>query len=151
MKAFLKNSMTVLTLVGVALAFNVTASAQGAGRQSTPGASGITSGYRDGYWDTAGHWRRWDSARDTRNYQESHAGTFRDWNHATATVVDGWPAGTRTSSVVAYAYRDGYWDRTHRWHRWNDDREHRNYRVLNAASYHDWNHDRDGGSGWRQD
>lgn len=153
MRSFLKNFTTVLSLVGVTLASAMAVGAQGSGRHGYAVSSDIRSGYRDGYWDTAGQWRRWDNERDIRNYHDNHAGTFRDWDHATVTVVDGWPAGRRVSSVggVAYAYRDGYWDRMRRWHRWNDDREHRNYRALKAAKYRDWNHDRDGGDGWRQD
>lgn len=156
MKAFLKNATTVLSLVGMALAFAAAAGAQageGPGRRGSATSSDVTSAYRDGYWDAAGHWRRWDSARDTRNYRNNHAGTYRDWDHATVTVVDGWPAGRSAPGIgsVAYAYRDGYWDRMHRWHRWNDDRDHRNYRNANAANYRDWNHNRDGGDGWRRD
>lgn len=153
MKAFSKDFTTVLVLVGVALASSAAVGAQGSDRHHSAVSEGITSAYRDGYWDTVGHWHRWDNERDTRNYQDNHAGTFRDWDHATVTVVDGWSAGRRSPNVdvVAYAYRDGYWDRMRRWHRWNDDREHRNYRALRAANYRDWNHDRDGGDGWRQD
>lgn len=52
---------------------------------------------------------------------------------------------------VAFGYRDGYWDNAHRWHRWRNAREHRNYRRHYSGGYSDWNHDRDGGDGWRRD
>jgi hypothetical protein len=50
---------------------------------------------------------------------------------------------------VAYGYRDGYWDRGHRWHRWSNDRDYRNYRGQHRSNYYDWNHDRDSNNGWR--
>jgi len=52
---------------------------------------------------------------------------------------------------IAFAYRDGYWDNSHRWHRWRNAREHRNYRHRYSNGYSNWNHDRDGDDGWRRD
>lgn len=52
---------------------------------------------------------------------------------------------------IAFGYRDGYWDRGHRWHRWSNDRDHRSYRRHNSSHYRDWNHDRYGGDGWARD
>jgi hypothetical protein len=52
-------------------------------------------------------------------------------------------------SGVAFGYRDGYWDTGHRWHRWSNNREYRNYRKHHAGNYRDFNHDHDGGDGWR--
>src|SRR5690348_284622 len=45
---------------------------------------------------------------------------------------------------VAFAYRDGYWDRYHRWHRWDNPDQYRWYRAHYANNYYDWDHDR----GW---
>jgi hypothetical protein len=63
----------------------------------------------------------------------------------------------RSSSVisvgfgnVAFGYRDGYWDNSHRWHRWSNDREYRRYRYQHGSNYHDWKHDRDADHGWHQ-
>jgi hypothetical protein len=52
------------------------------------------------------------------------------------------------STVVRYAdvsmgYRDGYRDKSHTWHKWNNDNDSRTYRGQHADKYHDWNHDRD--------
>lgn len=49
---------------------------------------------------------------------------------------------------VAFGYQDGYWDNSHRWHRWSNDGEYRNYRD-HGANYRGWNHDRDGEHGGR--
>ena len=49
---------------------------------------------------------------------------------------------------VAFAYRDGYWDRYHRWHYWHDRDQWRWYRAHYGNSYYDWDHDRYGDNGW---
>lgn len=54
-----------------------------------------------------------------------------------------------SSGDVAFAYRDGWWDRDHRWHHWRDRDEWREYRVRHYPYYSDWDHDRDG-DGWRE-
>ena len=51
---------------------------------------------------------------------------------------------------VAFGYQDGYWDNGHAWHQWSDDRRRQSYRDYRDNRYNDWNHDRDGGDGWRQ-
>lgn len=50
---------------------------------------------------------------------------------------------------IAYGYSDGYWDNTHRWHQWPNGNERDNYRNYRGSHYNDWNHDRDGDDGWR--
>ena len=52
------------------------------------------------------------------------------------------------SGDVAFAYRDGYWDRYHRWHRWNNGDQWRWYRAHYGNNYYDWDHDRDRDYGW---
>jgi hypothetical protein len=49
---------------------------------------------------------------------------------------------------VAFAYRDGWWDRDHRWHAWRDRDEWREYRVRHYPYYRDYDHDRDRDGGW---
>lgn len=44
---------------------------------------------------------------------------------------------------VAFAYQDGYWDQGHRWHRWRNAHEARDYRARPHNHYHAWNRDRD--------
>ncbi len=50
---------------------------------------------------------------------------------------------------VAYGYRDGYWDRGHRWHNWRRG-EMDSYRNARGNRYNDWNHDRDRDHGWHR-
>ncbi|MGV8996180.1 MAG: hypothetical protein ACOH12_04460 [Parvibaculaceae bacterium] len=50
---------------------------------------------------------------------------------------------------VAFAYQDGYWDHSHRWHQWRSKHEAREYRQKRGHHYHNWNHDRDKDHGWR--
>jgi hypothetical protein len=50
---------------------------------------------------------------------------------------------------VMFAYRDGYWDRGHRWHPWRDPDDWRWYRARYRDHYYDWRHDRDPDLGWR--
>jgi hypothetical protein len=48
---------------------------------------------------------------------------------------------------VATGYRDGYYDNSHSWHRWNGDTDYQAYRLQHADSYRDYNHDRDSNNG----
>jgi len=101
----------------------------------------VSMGYRDGYWDNGHSWHRWNGDNDYQTYRSQHADTYRDWNHDRdnsngAVVV--------SFGDVSTGYRDGYWDRERRWHRWGNDGDYRNYRYQHGSNYHDWNHDRDG-------
>ena len=44
---------------------------------------------------------------------------------------------------VAFGYRDGYYDRDRRWHRWDNDDDYYYYRRHYGRYYHDYDHDRD--------
>jgi len=66
------------------------------------------------------------------------------------------PAAARSSVAVtfdlgnvAFAYRDGYWDRWHHWHRWRGRDERVRYRAAYREHYYDWDHGRDHDRGWR--
>lgn len=52
---------------------------------------------------------------------------------------------------VAYGYNDGYWDRTHAWHPWPNDRARDDWRSHYAAHYYDRAHTAYPGEGWRTD
>lgn len=52
---------------------------------------------------------------------------------------------------VAFGYQDGYWDNSHRWHKWRNRGDHDNYRSQHGDSYRDGNHRRYHGQGWRRD
>lgn len=50
---------------------------------------------------------------------------------------------------VAFGYRDGYWDNSHRWHHWRNNSDYRYYRD-HGNHYYGWNHDRDDDNGWQR-
>src|SRR4051812_31349055 len=50
---------------------------------------------------------------------------------------------------VAFGYRDGYWDRDHRWHRWRSGREAREFRTQYSDRYWHRHHYRERNAGWR--
>ncbi len=52
---------------------------------------------------------------------------------------------------VAYGYRDGYWDNSHRWHKWRNRGDHDSYRNHQGNNYRDGDHDRYRGQGWHRD
>jgi hypothetical protein len=49
---------------------------------------------------------------------------------------------------VAIGYNDGYWDRGHTWHTWEQPASRDTYRASKGAEYHEWAHDRDKDMGW---
>ena len=49
---------------------------------------------------------------------------------------------------IAFGYNDGYWDRAHNWHAWQNKEEADRFRTENHDHYYDWKHDRDGDKGW---
>lgn len=51
---------------------------------------------------------------------------------------------------VAFGYSDGYWDRDHHWHKWQNRQEAQWYREHYHDHYYGWRHDRDHDQGWRQ-
>lgn len=50
---------------------------------------------------------------------------------------------------IAFAYRDGYWDRGHQWHAWRDEYEATRFRAQNRDHFYDRRHDEDRDGGWR--
>jgi len=52
---------------------------------------------------------------------------------------------------IAFGYRDGYWDREHRWHRWHNSREAAEWREANREHYYDVRHSHSPGNGWREE
>lgn len=60
---------------------------------------------------------------------------------------------TQTSTVgggIAFGYNDGYWDRAHAWHAWENERAAAAYREANREHYYEYKHDRDPDTGWRE-
>ena len=47
---------------------------------------------------------------------------------------------------VAFDYSDGYWDRSHSWHAWENPEAVTTYRTTTKEHYYDYKHDRD--QGW---
>jgi hypothetical protein len=50
---------------------------------------------------------------------------------------------------IAFGYRDGYWDRGHNWHAWENRRAAAAYRAENREHYYEYRHTRDHDGGWR--
>jgi hypothetical protein len=50
---------------------------------------------------------------------------------------------------VAFGYSDGYWDRSHQWHRWPSTAARTSWSKQNKAHYYSHAHTRDKGAGWR--
>jgi hypothetical protein len=51
---------------------------------------------------------------------------------------------------VAIGYNDGYWDRGHAWHTWEQPAHRDLYRAAKGAEYHEWAHNRDKDMGWHE-
>jgi hypothetical protein len=51
---------------------------------------------------------------------------------------------------VAYGYKDGYWTRSHEWHKWEKPEHVQVFRARPNAEYHEWAHDRDADLGWHE-
>ncbi len=51
---------------------------------------------------------------------------------------------------IAFGYNDGYWDREHHWHAWQNREEAEHWRAENREHYFAWKHDRDKDQGWRE-
>jgi len=114
----------------------------------------IGFGYSDGYWDNAHRWHRWSNDGERQSYRNYQGNRYYDWNHD-RDGDDGWRNNDVVVGVsvgfgeIGFGYNDGYWDNTHHWHLWANDGERAGYRSFQGNHYYDWNHDRDGGDGWR--
>jgi len=51
---------------------------------------------------------------------------------------------------IAFGYNDGYWDRAHTWHVWENQQAMTTYRTTNTTHYYEYKHDRDPDAGWRE-
>jgi hypothetical protein len=49
---------------------------------------------------------------------------------------------------AAFGYSDGYWDRGHNWHGWNNPQAAASFRAANGSHYYDRRHDQDNNQGW---
>jgi hypothetical protein len=54
------------------------------------------------------------------------------------------------SGNVAFGYSDGYWDRSHQWHRWPNTAARTDWRTQNRGHYYGHSHSHDHASGWRE-
>jgi hypothetical protein len=50
----------------------------------------------------------------------------------------------------AFGYTDGYWDRDHNWHGWQNREEAERFRAENRDHYYDRKHDEERNEGWRE-
>ena len=51
---------------------------------------------------------------------------------------------------IAFGYRDGYWDRAHAWHRWENRRAAAAWRAENREHYYAYRHTHFREGGWRE-
>lgn len=51
---------------------------------------------------------------------------------------------------IAFGYSDGYWDNSHRWHRWSNANEQRRYQKQRGKHYDNHRHDQDKDHGWHR-
>jgi len=65
-------------------------------------------------------------------------------------MADSVVVGVGPGGGVAFGYRDGYWDRAHAWHRWENRRAAAAWRAQNRAHYYAYRHTRDHEGGWRE-
>jgi hypothetical protein len=127
----------------------------------TINAGDVAFAYRDGYWDRFHRWHAWRDPDDWRWYQMHYREHYYDWAHdrdrdlgwrpvGGPGFVVGVPAFEVGVGDIAFAYRDGYWDRWHRWHAWRGEEQRVWWREHHPAMYWDWRHDRDRDMGWRR-
>jgi len=57
---------------------------------------------------------------------------------------------TTTTTGPAFGYNDGYWDRAHTWHAWENEQAMTTWRTANHEHYYEYKHDRDPDAGWRE-
>ncbi len=57
---------------------------------------------------------------------------------------------TTTTTGPAFGYNDGYWDRAHTWHIWENPQAMTTWRTANHDHYYEYKHDRDPDAGWRE-
>ena len=57
---------------------------------------------------------------------------------------------TTTTGGIAFGYNDGYWDRAHTWHAWENEQAMTTWRTSNHDHYYEYKHDRDPDAGWRE-
>ena len=171
MKIVLAGAVAALALAGATVAVTAPAEARVTFGVSID-AGDVMFAYRDGYWDRRHRWHAWADADDWRWYQLHHREHYYDWAHdrdpdmgwrvaggpmmggpmmGGPGVVVGVPGFEVGIGDIAFAYRDGYWDRFHRWHVWHNDAERMWWRDHHPRAYWDWRHDRDRGMGWRRD
>ena len=67
-----------------------------------------------------------------------------------AMAADSVTVTTTTTSGPVFGYNDGYWDRAHAWHAWENAQAAAAYREANREHYYEYKHDRDPDGGWRE-
>ena len=164
MKIVLAGALAALAVAGATLTATAPAQA-GIHFGISINEGDVMFAYRDGYWDRYHRWHPWAGREDWRWYREHHPDRYSDWAHdrdrdmgwragggammGGPGVVVGVPGFSFAVGDVAFAYRDGFWDRAHRWHPWRSDAERIWWRDHYHDRYWDWRHDRDPDLGWR--
>ena len=148
--------------------------AVGPGPGLTFAVGDVQYAYYDGWWDRWHRWHPWASDAERIWWRNHYADRYWDWRHdrdpdmgwrvavggpgvAVGIGVPGVSIGIGVPRFevgvgdIAFAYRDGYWDRWHRWHVWHNDAEREWWYRNHRDRYWDWRHDRDRDMGWRHD
>lgn len=114
----------------------------------------VAFAYSDGYWDRSHNWHGWRDAREHNEYRRYNGDAYRaarerdnGWRNENLEYQFSFDLG-----AVAFAYSDGYWDRSHKWHAWRNAREGREYARYNPRNvYSASRHTRERNMGWRGD
>src|SRR5579862_511548 len=93
----------------------------------------VAFGYQDGYWDRDHHWHHWRNRNEANYYRNSRGNHYRSYRHDRDggdgwhgmhdAAINGRPGLSVNVGDVAFGYQDGYWDRNHQWHQWQNDQE----------------------------
>lgn len=169
MRMLLKGAAMALALAGTTFAtagtsnaagFTISTSDRNHDRSATSVSlqfGDVAYGYRDGYWDNSHRWHSWRNTRDHQYYRDNYRDNYRNGYHHRYRD-QGWMGNDRSAvgvsfnlGDVAYGYRDGYWDNSHRWHKWRNRGDHDSYRNHQGNNYRDGDHDRYRSQGWHRD
>lgn len=137
----LKGATIALALAGAAIGTIGVAGAQSVYYGNDPAG---------GYYDQNGYYgnqpyRGYDTYRynnDGYNYDGYDSGRYGYGRDRGVNVL------SLSLGNVAFAYRDGYWDRRHHWHHWQRDSDYRYYRD-HGSNYYGYNHDHYDNNGWQ--
>lgn len=118
----------------------------------------VAFGYSDGYYDQQRRWHNWRNDNERRWYQQNRRQYYhemRRYDDRDARRV-GWRNGRYNTwngngnvdfsislGSVVFAYSDGYYDESRRWHKWRNTNERRWYQQNRRQTYHNMRRNQD--------